>query len=306
MALVLPGLRPRGRNGKAMNIEKVKKLKPIDRLIYWIKERESVRLLKEANAAKPWTDDTILQQYRFCNVRREDDKVTRWIAKHWRNPHKNEPDLWFAMVVARLFNLPDTLLEIGFPIVNSRFPYNDIRWTVHHRRQEGYTVFNGAYIVSTNGRAMDKVDYVLDHVLRPLWENRKKFRPCHPISLNAWHTSLEAANGLGSFMAAQVVADMKYVAPLNKAHDWHTFAASGPGSRRGLNRVLGNDPQNPWREADWRSKLSELRETVNAHLAKTLHVTLHAQDLQNCLCEIDKYNRVLFGEGRPKQKYPGV
>jgi hypothetical protein len=33
---------------------------------------------------------------------------------------------------------------------------------------------------------------------------------------------------------------------------------------------------------------------------------LHAQDLQNCLCEFDKYERVRLGEGRPKAKYNGV
>jgi hypothetical protein len=30
---------------------------------------------------------------------------------------------------------------------------------------------------------------------------------------------------------------------------------------------------------------------------------LHAQDIQNCLCEFDKYERVRLGEGTPKQLY---
>lgn len=33
---------------------------------------------------------------------------------------------------------------------------------------------------------------------------------------------------------------------------------------------------------------------------------LCAQDIQNCLCEFDKYERVRLGEGAPKQRYPGV
>ena len=36
-------------------------------LIYWIRERESIRLLKEGGKSKPYTSDEILRDYRFCN-----------------------------------------------------------------------------------------------------------------------------------------------------------------------------------------------------------------------------------------------
>ena len=50
---------------------------------------------------------------------------------------------------------------------------------------------------------------------------------------------LAGFHGLGGgFISGQIVADMKYVAPLRDAPDWWNFAVSGPGSRRGLNRVL--------------------------------------------------------------------
>jgi hypothetical protein len=37
----------------------------------------------------------------FCSVRREDDRVSRWIAENWRDPHADDPNLSFAMTVAR-------------------------------------------------------------------------------------------------------------------------------------------------------------------------------------------------------------
>src|SRR5438105_15316412 len=86
------------------------------RLLYWITEREAVRRRREAGEPAPWTDDPILREWSFCNVRREDDRVTRWIASHWRAPHEDDRDLWFAMVVARFVNWPPTLAEIGFPV----------------------------------------------------------------------------------------------------------------------------------------------------------------------------------------------
>lgn len=263
-------------------------------LFKFIIEREKVRLAKEDGKPRPWSKDDILNTYRFCNVHREDDKVTRWIAEHWRTPFADHKDLWFAMVVARLFNLPSTLAELGIAYVIEWKPER-ARKLLHHARKRG-PIFNGAYIVSTNGNAMDKVDYLIDRVLGPLWAARKNLRPSYAgETLAGYHAKLMRFDGLGSFMAAQVVADLKYVDPLNNALDWWTWAASGPGSRRGLNRVMGRDTDAPWREPEWYQCLMKLR--------TALKLDLHAQDLQNCLCEFDKYERVRLGEGRPKQLY---
>lgn len=279
-------------------------VKPI---LYFIREREKIREAKEENSApRPWTKDTILQRFRFCNVRREDDKVTRWIAKNWRDPKatRDDPDLWFAMLVARFFNEIPTLEIIGYP--GKQWDPQVVREKLQEHR-EYERVFNPAYIVSTSGRAMDKLDYVIDLVLTPAWEDREYIRPTKQDSLTSFAGRLLRLNGLKGFMTGQVVADMKYAPVLRKAHDWQTWAISGPGSRRGLNRLVGRDPDATWKEPEWRSTLTELQVAVNAELKKLGHplYPLHAQDLQNCLCETDKYLRAKLGEGKPKQNYPG-
>jgi hypothetical protein len=85
-------------------------------LLYWIQEREAIRLRRATGQLRPWTNDPILDSWSFCNVRREDDRVTCWIAVNWREPHANDQDLFFAMAVARLVNWPDTLAELGYPV----------------------------------------------------------------------------------------------------------------------------------------------------------------------------------------------
>lgn len=268
-------------------------------LAKFILERDAIRVKKETGVPRnKWTKDLILDLYRFCNVHREDDRVTRWIAENWRTPHATHPDLWFAMVFARLFNLPSTLEGVGAGRVLS-FKPERIRSLLHTMREHG-PIFNGAYIVSTNGKSMYKVDYLIQYVLGPLWAARKLMRPEMDDGLARYHAKLMRFDGLGSFMAAQVVADLKYVEPLMSAEDWWTWAASGPGSRRGLNRVFMYDTSAPWNEVAWLQHLTMLRASV---LPLLKGMDLHAQDLQNCLCEWDKYERVRLGEGRPKQLY---
>lgn len=44
--------------------------------LWFIEERESVRIKKEAGLSKPWTDDYILANCRFCNIDRIHDRGT--------------------------------------------------------------------------------------------------------------------------------------------------------------------------------------------------------------------------------------
>jgi hypothetical protein len=50
-----------------MKIERVAKLSPESRFLYWIKERHAIYLRREAGEEKPWTDDEMLQRYFFTN-----------------------------------------------------------------------------------------------------------------------------------------------------------------------------------------------------------------------------------------------
>lgn len=284
-------------------------------LATFIKAREAARLGKGK--------DPIIAKYRFCNVVRADDRVTKFIFE-WAEQWDGDPDQWFAFVVARLFNRPDTLERI----VDTVLPFKPekMRGWLHGMRDGGEKVFNAAYIVSTNGISMDKIDYVIDIVLKPLWLTRKAMRPklltmgnksskvssvCYE-PWESWHARLQSNRGLGSFMAAQIVADLKYMPPFFSreigiptaaTEDWWTFAASGPGSRRGLNRIYGLPTDKGWNERQWRNSLAELISAVRPMLPPQIGTRLSAQDYQNCLCEFDKYERARLGEGEPKQLY---
>jgi hypothetical protein len=271
----------------------------------FIKARQNALDAKMGRKHKPI--DPIIAKYRFCNVRREDDRVTKWLRQNWY-PHWDEepmddretdPDIWFAAVVARLLNLPESLEAIREYVL----PWKPAAFhrTLRQRRDMGKKNFNAAYIVSTNGIAMEKTKYLTERVLGPLWIARKHLRYDYG-TLDDYHEQLMEFDGLGSFIAAQVIADLKYISTFSHASDRHTFVASGPGSRRGLNRVMERDINAPWREYEFRDQLDKLRDAVLPKLPIPIHA-IDAQDVQNCLCEFDKYERARLGEGTPKQIY---
>jgi hypothetical protein len=273
------------------------------RLLYWIKEREAIRIRRANNEPPPWSADPIFNEWSFCNVRREDDRVTRWIAHNWREPHRDDPELWFAMVIARFVNWPDTLAELGYPV-----PWEPERFlnVVHSRKERGEVCFGAAYNISNGGSKAPKGEHLVNTVFAPLWQPlaRRRLRPREDDTLHSYYGRLKAMNGMGSFMTAQVVADLKYVVPLSNARDFMTFAAPGNGSERGLNRVMGRAVDTRWRNDDtWRAAFHQLREQIMPELERIGLGDLHAADLQNCLCEMDKYERVRLGEGKPKRRF---
>lgn len=282
-----------------MLIEQVKQLDPIGRYIYFIKERESVRVKKKEGKSKPWTNDIRLQQYRFCNCRRMDDKVSTWLYESWYKPFFNQPSMLMNVILARLINKPETLQYVGFQKQwSSYYALTKLK----NYRDTGATVFNGAYIVSTNGLSGDKLDVLFTNLIGPIVKNPPKL---DTSSMEKSVSKMTEYWGLSGFLAGQVVADLRWAMKGTWA-DRNTWASVGPGSRRGMNRLLGRDVDAGMNQDTFISHLIEVVKVCKKNLPLSIHGRLEMIDWQNICCEYDKSERILWGEGKPKQKYQGV
>ena len=282
-----------------MKIEQVKKIKePIKRLLYWIKERESIRLKKEAGEPRPWTDDEILQSYRFCNVRRMDDKVSQWLMSNWYEPYYDHPSMPTAIALARQFNKIETLSEIGFPT-----KWNPLRTEkiLNDRITRGVRNFSAAYVI-TGSLGGPKLKQVIYKVIDPLHKNKPEI---DSDSMEVTHSRLIPYAGFSSFMAGQFVADLRH-AMSGSWLDRSYFAPVGPGSARGMNRVHGRALKTPLKQSLFILELTELISLLEKSLPLSITCRMEAMDYQNCLCEFDKMERTLWENRRPKQLYRGT
>lgn len=275
-------------------------------LAYWINEREYMRLRKEDLLggqdihAPPWSADPAMANVRYCNVHREDDKVTRWIAGYWRNPNAESQWLTLGMVTARMINWPPTLRLINFPNDTQGILQwmRDAKQEIREMQDEGEKMWTSAYTISTCGRAMKKEDYVFDHVLTQVADTSWDFAGSNLAGAYLRFTRID---GLGSFLAGQVVADLKNTPghPLQTAPDFWTWSAPGPGSLRGLEAYFERKitPRNYHRAIE--QCYNEVIPHVHEYVGR-----IHMQDFQNCLCEFSKFMRVKEGDGRVRNKYP--
>lgn len=256
----------------------------IQDLVYWINERIAVQKRREAGLPPPWSADPIFQRVRFCNVRREDDRVTRWFRKNWNKPD----DPAWKFVLGRMINLTESLAEM----LPAGDHLGDMKRVLEVRRAGGHKIFTSVYTISTCGRKMDKMDYVFDVVVQAVAEAGEP----EYHSLAAAHENLTCIDGLGDFLSGQVLADMKNTGghPLAKAPDWWDWYAPGPGSIKGLEAFWGHRVT----KTNFRTEFDKCRALVSSQIPK-----ISAQDFQNCLCEFSKYMRVRDENGHVRNVF---
>ena len=267
-------------------------------LYYWIREREAIRLRREVEKLpKPWTKDPILRNTRFCNIRREDDKVTRWIAENWRVPFAQHHNLAFAMCLARIVNLPSTLQILGFP---ETWDVDAFIKKMDYVSASQEKVWTSAYMVTGGfSQGGETKQVIMGRVLDDAYRQARAITNRH--SLATAQELLEGTKGMGTFLCAQVIADLKYTPLLENAPDWWVFCAPGPGSTMGLNFLHGRLQYKSITKNQFLQEVNELRHPIEDHTG----YMLTAHDTQNCLCEFSKYVRIKYLGGRAKTSYQG-
>lgn len=270
----------------------------LDILCYWIREREKIRVQRLDGGPPPWTDDPLLREFRWCNARRMDDRVSQWLLD-W---HQQRPEIGFrdritAVLAGRLINWPDTLADVPYPV-----PYNEKKFTsaLTARESSGQKVFTGAYIIN-GALGGPKILQVSQKILPTIWAERKSF-PTHPNTMQEVWKLLYGKPGIGSFMAGQAVADLRWVHHELPWEDRLTWAPEGPGSIRGINRLLGRPLESRMPNKDWLDAVVRAYAQARARLPRHFR-RLELMDMQNCLCEYDKYRRLTLKEGTVRSRY---
>jgi len=259
----------------------------------FIMEREHIRILKDKNIPKPWTKNEILRGYHFTNVRREDDAVSRFLFNEWY-PHfadQNNNKKWGAIMVARFINNPDSLRIILRDMKAGN--YKAAKYCLSELIGNNKVIFRSAYL-QPEIKGVTRLDKIFDILMPQIMEI--------DIPLTSLAEAVKAVTSIkyfGEFIAGQIVLDGIHVLDTsgvqNPWTDIHTFAPIGPGSVRGLNRLRERDLKSKMKRPQYETEISEL------HICPGM-ADWRAFDLEHALCEWDKYERLLWGQGSYNRK----
>lgn len=286
----------------------------VEDLWSYMKERELIRRRRAEGLEWPWTEDPILQEYKFTNVKREYDRVTLhyldWIRGLWPADGSDPSTLLvvFNTIGYRLLNWPDTMEDVGLAWDWGEGSAGLGKWTrrLRLRYEKGLRTYTGAYMLGAELIHGQPKYLSTIHSLDAAWEYLCSTRGKHAMSLG---TLEDLANGLvqnvvrvKGFIAYEVVTDLSYHI-LSDAPDKNTWANVGPGAIRGLNRCLSNRVKKRMKQEEALDWMMSFYSALKPKWSAEFGTELTLRDIEHSLCEFDKYERVRLGQGKPRQRY---
>ena len=282
---------------------------------YFACERQNIFWKKLTGEAAPWTDDPILETYKFCNSYRVNDRVSQYLLKNviYNGKKYSDADMIFRILLFKLFNKESTwelLLEEFGDITLSNFDSKKYSKVLSTAIKKNIKIYNDAYIsCATKAFGYDKKH---DNHLA-LLEKMFLIDKVHLniIACNSMEEAFQLLKSyplIGNFMAYQLVTDINYSEVVNWRED--EFTVAGPGSLRGIRKCF-IDKGNRSNEDIIRYMYEHQEEEfARLHLdfKRIGNRPLQLIDCQNIFCELDKYCREALPElksnrSKIKKKY---
>ena len=265
---------------------------------YFAWERQNIFWKKLNGEEAPWTDDYILQQYKFCNSYRVNDRVSQYLLKNviYNGNIYEDEDMLFRIILFKLFNKEATweLLVNEFGnITLKEFNFEIYSKVLNEATLKGVKIYNDAYISCAN----KAFGYDRKHdnhlaLLNKMFNEDKiagKIKSCK--TMKEAFDIIKSYPLIGNFMAYQLVTDINY----SEVVDWREdeFTVAGPGSLRGIKKCfidIGDMSNEDIIRYMYEHQDEEFKR-LNLDFKRIGDRPLQLIDCQNIFCELDKYCR---------------
>lgn len=291
----------------------------------FIKERYNIHLKKDVLHKKPpYTDNKILREYRFTNIRREHDRETIWLLDNIvNNEFLTYRQKLLNCILFRLFNKHETMEIIGGPIkfegVFNPIPARNKLYT-YYKNHPKYVFFTGAFITGGLKRVLNMkypnetfVPGCVIRFMKHLNESGIMDKIQAATTQEEVFNLLRDEEGIGEFLAYQIFVDFSYIKQFPFSENEYTVA--GPGCKKGLKYLFKDtDGMTPeeclfWLRDNWCAVGELLEEDCwfdpKEEMIDLKHYdrVMNVMSLENCFCEFSKYYRAYTDTGRPRKKY---
>jgi alpha-glutamyl/putrescinyl thymine pyrophosphorylase clade 1 len=284
---------------------------------YWqfAAERQAIYLRRLAGQPPPWTNDPILETYKFTNAFRAADRVSQYCIKEViYGGSSMEPDeVIFRVLLFKLFNsIPawETLVKaFGTPKWKT-FDAHAYKAELGRAKAAGVKIWNAAYMQKPQYRTDLRTKHerylaLVSDMMQGGITDKLLSAPSYEQACDA----LRVSPVIGDFTAMQLLTDLNYSEVINFDED--EYIVPGPGALDGINKCFGLSLNK--NHAQYAASIIRLCVDVQEDAFKKRGLTpvtlfgrrLHLIDCQNLFCETDKYARVAhpqFNRGRSEIK----
>lgn len=269
---------------------------------YFAHERNEIFYRKLNGDPQPWTEDPILQEYKFTNTYRVNDRVSQFLLRNviYNGKEYSPEDTIFRIVLFKLFNKESTWVELEKKFGEITLDNYDVNAYADllDKVQEVEPIFSNAYMLRPiHGKAESKHKNYLIYFEKIFRQQNLAEKILKCKNMREAFDILNKMNYFGNFLAYQYATDINY----SEAVDWQEtdFTIPGGGALRGIGKVFeslnGMDPSAAvWhmyenQEEEFAKRGYEFRKLGGKRRMQPI-------DCQNVFCEVDKYCRVAHPE----------
>jgi alpha-glutamyl/putrescinyl thymine pyrophosphorylase clade 1 len=273
--------------------------------------RQEVFFNKINNSPPPWTKDSIISSYKFCNAYRASDRVSQYLIKdiiYDENRSKNEEEVLFRILLFKIFNKIETweYLEnkTGSCITLSNFNFDVYSNILQEAMSFGYAIYTSAYMSC----ASKEFGYDKKHqnhlalIDKMVFKDNVITRIVKVKNLEEVFHIIQEYPLLGKFMAYQLAIDINYSEIIN--FDENSFTIAGPGAERGISKCFLDTGGKTYTDIiHWMTENQENEfQRLGLNFQSLWGRPLQAIDCQNLFCETDKYCREAFPDLKSNRK----
>ena len=250
--------------------------------LFWdfARRRQAIYYARLRGEPGPWTDDPILSNNRFTNVFRASDRVSQELIRVQEAGPQYAEDIALRTLVFKVFNKPETFHALGRLTCATWDPPAVVR-ELDEIKARGETIYNGAYMmrdpsINGTGKHRNHID-LIDRMVLPIAAAMSR-----GVGPTEMYLTLSQFDGIGPFLAFQYMTDLGYSAVWE--YDENEFVSLGPGSRRGLQKMFPGERPSAAQVHGLQARMPDDAPTLFGRRP-------HLIDVQNLLCEFDKYLR---------------
>lgn len=286
---------------------------------YWkfATKRQEVFFNRLYERESPWTDDEIIQKYKFTNAYRASDRVSQFLIRNviYNDEHYSPEDQCFRILFFKLFNKIETweyIKDSVGEITYSSYNYDRYNQLLMKKINSNERIYSAAYIMPSGKSYFgnEKKHQNNLKLLEYMMESGLPKQIAKAKSLKGLYEVLLSYPTLGTFLAFQFAIDINY----SELCDFSemSFVVAGPGAKNGIRKCFGDIKGYNYEDVIRyvAEKQEEEFEKRGLHFKSLFGRELQLIDCQNLFCETDKYARVahpdiggLNDRKRIKQQY---
>ena len=268
---------------------------------YWefAVKRQNIFFNRMEGKEFPWTDDVILQTYKFTNAYRASDRVSQYLIKNviYGEKEYTPEDMCFRILFFKLFNKIETweYVESNLGDISIKtYDYEKYNKLLIQKIANNERIYSAAYIMPSGKSCFgfDKKHQNNLKLLEYMMKTGISKKIARANNLKELYEILLDYPTLGSFLAFQFAIDINYSTLCDFSE--MAFVVAGPGAKNGIKKCFGD--LNGYKYEDIIKYVSEGQEEEfdkrGLQFRSLFGRRLQLIDCQNLFCETDKYARV--------------